>query len=614
VYVNKTELVKFRYNLSHATSFMASYLGSQTWTDQNGNHVMGIDQLFAPCGLTGTNKMDAATCSGYTGTTVQSGQHVFTWQNIFPPVGEWEINNEPIFQGELRTVAGPDTILARYYTASINRLQYNALNNSTNGFTDTYVLYGCTGSGGCSKASNPHYNGQPVAVTFPGSNYFRDSEEDRLNGLTLEYNHPIGDNLLTASFDTVYSATKATSYSPNLSVSVPDGAHQRFNTVLLKGQFFLSPKLQFLMGNYFENYAQHFSPDAGVTFKDQTITRYDPRIAFEWRPNSRMAYRLSAGSAIAPPYAALLNTATQFSSFRSGSLFETGTLNNPNLQPETATSYDLGADFRVLDDATFFTVDGYMTNLRGQFLNGTFIDPNCPFYDTKTKGCATASSSSTAPMFWTEPQNIGTSRYAGVELALRRLPTVGWGYKLQGALARAYPYGLGPCFYGVPQANGTVDCTKAGANLGIINGQNFQGSGTSGSNGIAGVSGSGFFGISNHAIPYAQAYLELSHRWANGMYASFGEQLYGHNNSLNVPAFWVANGTFRLPMSNSDPGVGSVQFSVDNVFNAYPNDWITEGTGIPATLVNGQIGITNANVIGPRNFRLVFTRNIGGGR
>lgn len=613
VYVNKTELVKFRYNFSSATSFMASYLGSQTWTDQNGNHVMGMDQLFAPCGLTGSSKTAAAACSGYTGTAVQNGQNVFTWQNIFPPAGEWEINNEPILQGELRTVSGQDTILARYYTASINRLQYNALNNASDAFTGAYQLYGCTGSGGCSKSTNPHYNGQYVTVTFPGSNYFRDSEEDRLNGLTLEYNHPFGDNLLTASFDTVYSATKATTYSPNLSVSVPDGAHQRFNTLLLKGEFFLTPKLQFFLGNYIENYLQHFSPDAGTTWKDQTITRYDPRLAFEWRPNTRMAYRFSAGSAIAPPYAALLNTATAFSSFRTGSLAETGTLNNANLQPETATSYDLGADFRVLDNATFLTFDGYWTNLRGQFLTSTFVDPNCPLYDTAAKGCATTASSTTVPMFWSEPQNIGTSRYAGVELALRRMPVDGWGYKAQAALLRAYPYGLGPCFYAVPNTKtGKLDCTTAGANLGIINGQNFQGSGTSGSNGIAGVSGSGFFSISNHAIPYAQAYLELNHRWANGMYASFGEQLYGHNNSLNVPAFWVANGTFRLPISNTDPGAGSVQFSVDNVFNIYPNNWITEGTGVPADLVNGQIGLTNANVIGPRNFRLVFTRNIGG--
>ena len=625
VYVNKTELVKMRYNFSTATSFTASYLGSQTWTDQNGNHVMGINQLFAPCGLDSKSKNGASpvACPQYTGNSsgIAAGQQVFTWQNIFTPPGEWEVNNEPILEGDLRTVVGQDTVLARYYTASINRLQYNAIDDPNGSYTGTYNLYGCAGS--CSKAGTKVYTGQPVTISIPGA-YFRDSEEDKLNGYTLEYNHPFGaGNLLTASFDTVYSATKAFGWSGNKETfSVPDGAHQRFNTLLLKGSIFLTPKLQMLLGNYFENYRQHYSPDAGLTFKDQTITRYDPRVAFEWRPTSRIAYRLSAGSAIAPPYAALLNTATAFNSYRSGSPFETGTLNNPNLQPETATAYDIGADFRLgADQSTFLTVDAYLTNLRNQFLNGTISDPTCPFYDPTASGparCTTVAPAATnknVPMFWTQPENIGTARYQGVEAALRRVVPVGFGYKLQGALVRAYPYGLGPCFYGIVQVvagKPQVNCNVAGSNLGIINNINFQGSGTSGSNPLAGISGSGFFGISNHAIPYGQAYLELNHRWSNGMYASFGEQLYGHNNSLNVPAFWVANGTFRLPAS-SNPDEQYVQFSVDNIFNAYSNMWITQAAGVPAVLANGQSGITNANVIGPRNFRLVFTKNIGGG-
>lgn len=619
VYVNKTELVKMRYNFSPVTSFTGSYLGSQTWTDQNGNHVMGINQLFAPCGLNpaSPNGASAAACPQYPAAQVAAGQQVFTWQNIFTPPGEWEVNNEPIFEGDLRSVIGQDTVLARAYSASINRLQYNAIDDPNGTYTGTFNAYGCAGS--CSKAGATVYTGQPVTITVPNA-YFRDSEEDKLNGYTLEYNHPFGgNNLLTASFDTVYSATKAFGWSgPNESFSVPDGAHQRYNTLLLKGSIFLTPKLQMLLGNYFESYLQHYSPDQGKTFKDTNISRYDPRIAFEWRPTSRVAYRLSAGTAIAPPYAALLNTATAFNNYRSGSPFATGTLNNPNLQPETATAYDLGADFRLgADQSTFLTVDTYMTNLRNQFLNGTISTPDCPFYDPTAKGCTTVAPASTnknVPIFFTQPQNIGTARYEGVELALRRIVPAGFGYKLQGSLLRAYPYGLGPCFYGIVQVvNGTpqVNCNVAGSNLGLVNNINFQGSGTSGSNPQAGISGSGFFGISNHAIPYAQAYVEINHRWLNGMYASFGEQLYGHNNSLNVPAFWVANGTFRLPTSkNSDQSY--VQFSVDNVFNAYGNSWITQAAGVPAVLVNGQVGVTNANVIGPRNFRMVFTQNVGG--
>ncbi|MBV9271205.1 MAG: carboxypeptidase regulatory-like domain-containing protein, partial [Candidatus Eremiobacteraeota bacterium] len=140
VFVSKTELAKLRYKFSDATTFMASYLGSQTWTDQNGNHVMGINQLFAPCGLNGYAANQCATASNQYGP-FQTGTHVFTWQNIFPPQGEWEVNNEPMLQGELHTTLGRDTLLARYYTASINRLQYNALDSPAQSFTGNYALY-----------------------------------------------------------------------------------------------------------------------------------------------------------------------------------------------------------------------------------------------------------------------------------------------------------------------------------------------------------------------------------------------------------------------------------------------------------------------------------------
>ncbi len=41
-YTNHSELVKLRYNFSPTTSVTASYLGSQTWTEQNGNHLTSI--------------------------------------------------------------------------------------------------------------------------------------------------------------------------------------------------------------------------------------------------------------------------------------------------------------------------------------------------------------------------------------------------------------------------------------------------------------------------------------------------------------------------------------------------------------------------------------------
>jgi len=261
--------------------------------------------------------------------------------------------------------------------------------------------------------------------------------------------------------------------------------------------------------------------------------------------------------------------------------------------------------------------------LRNQFISAQVVDPNCPSFSTVTHGCSTATPDGVTifPALKSEPLNIGTSRYEGFELAVRRAPAVGFGWKAQGAVVRAYPYGISTAcdpanpsglYAGYNPIDKKTECFVN--NLGIVNDVNFQGSGTSGSgqafNGSGGT-GSGSFGISNHAIPYMQAYGELNYRFENGIYASAGEQLYGKNNSLNVPPFWIANANLRLPITKLNDSY--VQFSVDNVFNTYGNTYITQAGGVGEVLVNGQIGVTNANVIGPRDFRLIFTQNFGHG-
>ena len=114
--------------------------------------------------------------------------------------------------------------------------------------------------------------------------------------------------------------------------------------------------------------------------------------------------------------------------------------------------------------------------------------------------------------------------------------------------------------------------------------------------------------MNNHAIPYAQAYAEASYRFAGGTYASYGEQLYGAHNSLNLPAFWVANATLRVPMGKSM----NVQGSIANIFNIYPNLYATQGAGLPVAQINGTNLLTNANSIGPRTFTLMLNFKTGG--
>ncbi|WP_317997590.1 TonB-dependent receptor domain-containing protein [Vulcanimicrobium alpinum] len=653
-YTNKTELVKLRYNASQTTAFTASYLGSQTYTDQNGNHLYQFGSLFTP---------GAAYSGG-----IPTGQPVNTWQSVFFPPNEYEINNEPIFQAEIRTALRNDNILARYYAASINRLQYNALQNPTDTFTQNLNLSGTVSlcppgsvlSGGkCGPAGGPYtvtpvstaFNDQNAIVGFTNSGgvcgnaqtgfigagtlngagaacgsaanpftyylspqYFRAAEEDKLHGFSFEYDHPFGEtgNLVSLSYDQTKSRTYAYDYRGAPTVpGVPDGANQTFRTILLRVNYNATDRLNVLASAYDNLYQQVYSTNSAVrlssgqtvfnpflTFTASNYSHFDGRLALTYRLNPNAIVRASAGSAIAPPYLNLLNRTATSPVLSADKTYYTNTAASQDLRPETSFGYDLGTDIRLFDGQTILTSDVYRTTLQNQFITSLFSNGCTDGTSFAAFAASGQCPNGFSPLYSSQVHNIGHARYEGLELAVTRDPAVGFGFKAQGALLRAYPYDLPPCFYAT-----NLSCNVA-TNLAIISGVNFQNSGTGGSPGS-------FNSVSNHAEPYAQGYAEGHYRTPNGGYLSFGEQFYGKNNSLNVPPFWVANANLRLPLGGLSAQT-SLGFNVDNLFNAYPNAYITPFAGTAVPLVNGKLGLTNQNVIGPRNVRISITKNFGG--
>lgn len=655
-FTNKNELVKFKYNFSGSTSLTASYLGSQTYTDQNGNHVYQFFNNFAP---------GAAYTAGPTGLTPGPVQ---TFQNVFYPYTEYEINNEPIFQWEIRTAYKNDNILARYYTASINRLQYNPLQSPLDSFTVPLQLYGTVSlcpagqavvSGHCGSATGPlptstPFNGQTANVQFNPSGgvcggpmtgwiasgakvnnvtcgsaampftgftspqYFRSEEADSLHGSSFEWDHPIGQNgtIVTLAYDQTNSRTTARDY-PNAPTvpGVPVGSYEIYRTILARVQFNLGTRTNVTLSNYLNGYDFHYTPNGGIpaiggtanvanpnpTFFDAKLWHDDPRLGLTYRANRDTSLRFSIGSAIAPPYLNFLSRATTTPSVNSVSSPSFYTNNAPNgtIRPETAFEWDLGGDFRFRDGQTVLTSDVYWAHLQNQFFtsvaqngcyNGTAFAPV-----TSTGACPTGTPAY-LPLYSSQNRNLANARYEGIEMALTRDPAIGFGGKIQGALQRAFPYAIPPCFYSTNNV-----CSGQGTNLAILPNENYVGNGT------AGTPGS-FNAINNHAIPYAQGYFEVHYRTPNGGYAGFGEQYYGNNNSLNVPAFLVAHLDARFPIGGRATGL-TLNANVDNLFGAYPNPYITEYGGVAYPLVNGNVGLTNANVIGPRNLRVSVIKN-----
>ena len=593
------ELAKLRYSFSPYTRLTVSYLGSQTTADQNGNTGNLYNAVFSP--------QPGYTGSLAAGSTVQ-------YASIFPGAAQGEFNNEPIYQAEISSTIGNDSVLARYYNATVSRYQFGGTNPSGYDFNGV-TLYGSNGfydnNGNYFYTEN--FNGTPAQVQY--WDFYSEPELDKLQGVSFQYQHPLPNNgLLTFSADR--TASQSSDYSifsipgvPQIySFGLPPGTHQELGTYMLRGQFYFGSKLSATISNYFNTYSSTYATNCpvdafgnctqdatvngtGVTFATTKNTHDDPRLGLVYRPSASSSIRFALGSSIAPPFLGLLTQIASAPVFdpTTGAALESQS--NGNLKPETGMGYDLGGDMRIFDQQTTLSGDVYLTNLFNRFFGQT-VNTGLTCAQVACQGSTSAS----VPVFNQTNTNISNARFEGIELVLQRTPTVGWGYTLSGALNRGYYYNLPPNFYCsfVPTAANPCIPANYDQNLNVISGQN--------TNGLP----VGFYNISyngNMRIPYSQGNVEVNYTFPNQMYVSLGETFYGKNNSLNEPPFGIGFATLRVPISKTM----AFQISGDNIFNAYPGIMPVYGAGVPIDLANGGIGATNGNVLGPATWRFMIT-------
>jgi len=577
-YTTHNELVKLTYKLSPASSVTASYLGEQGWSDQNGNNGDYVPTSFSP---------GAAYGGSY-----PTGPASNIYKNPFGYGDEWEIDNEPILQAEFRTSFKNDSILARYYHASIIRDQSNGGQFATQVSPIWNVrLYGTSSTGAALNGLDPF--GKPYTAQETSGWAFASDEEDKLSGYSFEYDHPLGDSgsLLTFTADTNH--TEGHDYNPFASealATVPKGSTQDVTTYLLRGQFQLSDRLSSTVAYYLTDFRSHFgfglyptatasSSTATLAFGDQNFYHSDGRIGLAYRASRDLSLRLAAGSAVSPPYLAILSTPLKPATICgvpgqatspacpsgvSPGAAAVASTTGGNVLPESSIGFDLGGDYRLPHDASsVLTVDVYAENLFNQFVKSTFLNGSAAV------PALGASPAGTYPLYVNAYGNLSRARYEGIEVGLNRAPAVGFGYVLQGALLRGYALGVPPGGYpGKP---------------GIVNFVNFTDQ-----------------SVSNQAIPYAQGYAELNYRTASNALVLFGGTYYGPNNDFDIPATWFWNGTIRFPIHDK---YTTFQVSVDNLFNTDADLFPTNFAGTQIPFQNGQYYATTLKNYGPRQFR-----------
>jgi len=641
-YHSTSELGKILFNFSNNTSLKLSYLGGQSVTG-NGDvnsydtSLVGNTGLpafsFVPCGTANA----ALTCNPFaTGTAYNCastgggpacGEAIPFDLSSFNGLGyTWERQN--LFQGEFRTTLGQTgTVLARYYTGALNTYAVAGLSTPLDLSLSAYgtvplcpvaatfslSTFMCNTAGGGSVApTNTTFNGQSVTFTTASqANLFLTN--DTMNGETLQIQEQLGQNTFTLAYDSSQQASSSTTDEPSVGIvllSPVAGSKQIFQTLSLRGEIPLEPKVLLNFGDYDLNYLSHYSITGGATWNDSSHTYNEPRAAVTWQPNNDTIYRLSAGGSVAPPYISLVSSGGPKWSQIIGGVPAAGWIqdaNNGDISAETAFSYDLGMDHRIAR-ATSVSLDFYFSQLHDMF-----------FTQTSTVMGAAAAGCPNQPCEVAETANLGQARYEGIEFALNHVPLYGFGWRVQGSLQRAFTYNLPPYFYCAGSTNPMTGITTPpgpgciyNTNLAVLPDVNFGGSPTAISGAPNGVAGA--------RVPYASGYGEISWIGHYGQYYNLGLKYFGNNNSFNESPFFVLSATVRLKLN--DHGTW-MQLSGDNVAGAYDNPYAGFFNGIPLPLVKGatqtslltgepvpvSFAATAAGNYGPPTFRIILTQD-----
>jgi outer membrane receptor for ferrienterochelin and colicin len=402
-----SQLAKLSYNFSAQTSLLLTQYSTQTNNDETGSNYQYVDATIVPCLQKATKTQTGGVCTaGGTGQNFTSGANQgligqVEPLNLYAPYpNTTEFDNEPIYSAEFRTAVGPGSLLARYYTGSINRIITQTFDPLAN---IPCVSLACP-SGDNLTTKPPTYN------SYYGEPYVEDTI-DVLHGVDAQYSLPVlGSDNVTLGFDRHTDTATFGAFDPTEGPpTFPQNIVVQSLAYSLRGTFAITPKLTLESGNY-------------LSSTSYVGNRFDPRDGLVYRVNPNVVVRASYGTAYVAPYYGLLNPSTYVSQ---------GTLNlaTGNFKPETSSGFDVGSDVKF-DRDTIVRADVYLTNIFNRYASVT----------TQTSGTFGGKPYTMV----TQNGNQARVRNEGIGLQVLHAPRVGVGFHSALDLLRDYAYDQNP--------------------------------------------------------------------------------------------------------------------------------------------------------------------------
>jgi outer membrane receptor protein involved in Fe transport len=530
-FFSKGELLKARYNFSPATSFDVGFTGAWGGYQPQGTAwgtYLGATTIL-PC-LPPSSATDADSPQKCTNPAnanlVGKTINAYGWYT-----GSSVYNNQWLYNAQLRTTLGNNTLLIRPYIGDIEpevitggdtQASYPNFFSPVGAASDPAALAAFETACGDVFGNLTSPTGQTVTKNGQRECFnsaYQTYEQDKLYGTTFSILHPFGNNLLNLSYDFHGQSTFAYINSP-ADISVPFST-DRFSTFSLTGSFVPIKNISLNVGLYDTLWkvvgVQRVNPtsltDTSLTGLNRSVSRFDPHFAVTFRPTGDVSYRAAVGSSATFPFVGQVSGLATYEQPAAslGPPFASGgtlTQKNPNLEPEVSTSYNVGADKRFSNNSVLSIdlQDGVIHNVFEQLTSSAIIAGG------GLEGIFT-------------PINVGRLRTELATVRYSYAPRAGLGVNAAVAANRSIldgvPLGVGPFVANVP-ANGVQICGNGVAAPGIAT-----------------------------CLPYLKGYGQINYTTRSGSFLGLGVEYEGKNNSYFQPPFALVDFTFRRPVSRS---------------------------------------------------------------
>jgi hypothetical protein len=506
-------------------------------------------QTIIPCLTSNPLHCTNPAFANLTGTTI-NGLSWYTGSSVY--------NNQDLYDAQFRTSFGNNTLLIRPY---IGDIEPEVILGTGQAFYPNW--FSPPGGGGAAFEADCANNfgnttspsGQTVVVNGQQECFgsqFTTYEQDKLYGSTVSILHPMGDSILNFTYDFHGQSTFAYINNP-AGVSVPFST-DRYSTFSLAGDLHPSSTLGINVGLYdtlwnVVGVEPVSTTNATLIGFSRTVSRFDPHIAFTFRPAAATSLRASYGNSTTFPFVGQVSGLATFQQPAQslGPPFAAGgtlTEKNAGLLPETSIAYGIGGDHRF-ENGSVLSLD-----LQDQVIHDVF--------ETLTTSTINPGTGGLEGIF--SPINVARLLTKSATLKYVSAPAHGFGYNVAAEAVSSDAEGLPAGAYtpGTPgfPVNGVQICGNGVAAPGIPT-----------------------------CIPYLKGYGQLTYTQADGTFFSLGVDYEGKNNAYFQPPMALVDFAVVRPVNKHL----DFQLAVENLLNTNNYGTYLSSPNVGTPIVAGTV-------------------------